>query len=49
MCVDRQLIESKLIKHNKKHFKQAYQSIVFKDKIYKKIKDDEVRNRFLKG
>ena len=46
---ERQSIESKLIEHNKKHFKQAYQSIAFKDKICKKLKDDEVRNRVLKG
>ena len=38
-----------MIEHNKKHFKQAHQSIVFKDKIYKKLKDDEVRNKVLKG
>ena len=47
--VDRKSIESKLIEHNKNHFKQAHQSIAFKDKTYKKLKDDDVRNRVLKG
>ena len=47
--INRKSIESNLIEHNKKHFKQAYQSIAFKDKICKKLKDDEVRNRILKG
>ena len=46
---DRQSIESELIEHNKNHFKQAHQSIAFKDKMHKKLKDDEVRDKVLKG
>ena len=49
MHVDCQAIESTLLQHNINHFKQAHQSIAFKDKIHKKLKYDEVRDKVLKG
>ena len=47
--IDRQSIESKIIEYNTKHFQQAHQSIAYKDKIYDKLKKDEIRNRVLNG
>ena len=47
--IDRQSIESKIIEYNTKHFQQAHQSIAYKDKIYDKLKKDEMRNKVLNG
>jgi len=46
---DRQSIEEKIIDFNTKHFMQAHQSIAFKDRIYEKLKRDNVRDKVLKG
>ena len=34
---------------NVKHFRQAFESKAYRDKIYEKIKCDEVRDRILSG
>jgi len=41
------LIEKAVVIQNKKHFRQAYESKVYKDKIYKHLLDNKVRDRIL--
>ena len=33
--------------YNLNHFKQAHQSIAYKDRIYNKLKENEVRDKIL--
>jgi len=47
--VDRESIENKLIEHNEMHFTKAHNTIAYRDKIYKKLRDNDVRNRILEG
>ena len=44
---DRNKIEKELIMHNQMHFKQAFTSKVYLDKIYDKLKQNEIRDRVL--
>ena len=46
-CQDRKNIEIEIAKYNKKHFRQAYSSKPFKDKIYPQLKCDEIQDRIL--
>ena len=46
---DCQSFESKILEFNTKHFQQAHQSIAFKEKIYDKLKKDNMRDRVLNG
>ena len=46
---DRASIEREIAAYNKKHFRQAYSSKAFKDKIYTQLKCDEVRDKILNG
>ena len=48
-CYDRASIEREIAQHNKKHFRQAYSSKAFQDKIYTQLKCDEVRDKILNG
>ena len=45
--VDRDSIKKALRMHNIQYFKQAHQSIAYKDKIYKKLERDEIRDKVL--
>ena len=47
--VDRDSIEKALRMYNTQHFKQAHQSITYKDKIYEKLERDEIRDKVLNG
>jgi len=47
--IDRQSIEDRIIEYNTQHFEQAKQSIAFRDKIYKELKKDSMRNKILDG
>jgi len=42
---DRNSIEEAIIDHNKKHFRQAFGSVAYCDKIYDKLNVDDVRNK----
>ena len=46
---DRHSIERELKKHNTIHFQQAHHAIACKDKICKKLRKDETRNKVLNG
>jgi hypothetical protein len=46
---DRESIENAIARYNKDHFRQAYSSKAYKDKIYKKLCHDSVRNKILNG
>jgi len=45
--VDRDSIKKALRMHNTQHFKQAHQLIAYKDKIYKKLERDKIRDKVL--
>ena len=47
--VDWESIENKLIEYNEAHFTKAYDTIVYRDKIYNKLRDDHVRDKILAG
>ena len=47
--VGKEEIEREIMKHNRKHFIEAYQTKAFQDKIYEKLQNDEVRERILNG
>ena len=42
-------IERKLIEQNKKHHSKAFNIKANKDKIYKKLLNDDIQNRILNG
>ena len=46
---DRNSIEEEAIKHNKKHFTQAYSAKVHRDKIHHRLPNNETRDRTLNG
>jgi len=46
---DRRTIENEIINYNKKHFKQAFTSKAYIDKIYENLRHDEIRDKVLKG
>jgi len=46
---DRNKIEKEIMKHNQNHFKQAFDSKAYIDRIYDKLKHDEVREKIIKG
>ena len=46
---DRDSIENAIAQYNKLHFRQAFSSKAYRDKIYKKLKYDEIRERILCG
>jgi len=42
-------IESLIIKHNKAHYKQAFESKGYTNSIYNKLLVESIRNKILKG
>jgi len=46
---DRESIEEAIATYNKEHFRQAYSSKAYKDRIYHKLKLDQVRDKILQG
>ena len=42
-------IEEAIISHNRTYLKQAYQTKIYQDRIYKNIKKDIIRNKILSG
>ena len=46
---DRKSIEEEIAKYNKKHFRKAYSSQAFKDKLYSKLQIEQIRDKILKG
>ena len=46
---DRESAEKKIGAHNKKHLIKAYQSEVYLDRMYLKLREDEVRDKTLQG
>ena len=47
--IERTKIENKLLEYNTHHFTKAHNSIAYKDKIYKALRNDSVRDRILNG
>ena len=47
--VNRKQIENKISRYNEKHLKKAYESIIYKDKIYKILRNDSIRDKILEG
>ena len=47
--VDRESIENKLIEYNEAHFTKAHNIIVYRNKIYDKLREDHVRDKILAG
>ena len=47
--VSREQIEEQIISHNEQHLKQAHSSIMCQDKMHKKLRDNEIRNKILDG
>ena len=45
--IDRESIEKEISSYNTKYFKQAYNIIIYKDKIYKCLKYDKIRDKVL--
>jgi len=48
-CNDRASIEEEISNYNKKHFRKAYLSKAFKDKIYTKLQIEQIRDKILNG
>ena len=48
-CQDRRKIEEEIAKYNKKHYRQAFESRAYQDKLYAVLKHDNIRNKILKG
>jgi len=46
---DRESIEQEIVEYNIKHFRQAFASKAYKDKVYNKLNIDDIRDRILKG
>ena len=46
---DRSKIENEIIAYNQTHFRQAFTSKAYLDRIYDKLKQDEIRDKVLKG
>ena len=46
---DRESIEQEIVEYNVKHFRQAFASKAYKDKVYNKLNIDDIRDRILKG
>ena len=46
---DRDSIEKAIAEHNKQHFKQAYSSKAYKDRIYNGLQCDNIRDKILRG
>ena len=46
---DRHTVERMLIQYNTSHFKQAYHSTLYKDKIFPKLSDNKIQERILEG
>ena len=44
---DRNSIENEIAEYNKQHFWKAYSSNAFKDKIYSKLKVEQIRDKIL--
>lgn len=47
--VDRESIEDRIIKYNEMHFTKAHNTIAYRDRIYARLRDDEVRDKILDG
>ena len=47
--LNRQLIEEILINFNTQHFKKVFNTEVYNDKIYKKLEENETRNKIIRG
>ena len=48
-CQDRRSIEHEVSECNKKYFRKAHSSNVFKDRRHRKLKSDHIRDKTLKG
>ena len=46
---DREEIEDAIVKQNLQHFRQAFSSKAYKDKIYNKLQCDDIRDKILTG
>ena len=46
---DRESIEHAIAEQNLQHFRQAFSSKAYKDKIYEKLQCNDIRNKILKG
>ena len=46
---DKLSIEQEIAKYNKKHFRKAYSSNAYKDRIYMQLKIDQIRDKILNG
>ena len=47
--VNREQIEKEIITYNERHLKQAHSSIMHKDKMHNRLREDETRNKTLEG
>ena len=47
--IKREEIESRIREHNTQHFKKAHESIIYRDKIYEKLRTNSIRNKILNG
>jgi len=47
--IEKEAIEQAIIDQNKKHFKMAHESNMYKDKVYPLLQQDSVRNKILRG
>ena len=47
--INREQIEEEIIMYNEQHLKQAHSSIMYKDKIYKKLRNNDIRDKILDG
>ena len=45
--LDQDLIENKIIEHNINYFQKTYQTDIYYKKIYSKLQNDAIRNKFL--
>ena len=48
-CQDRHEIEHEIAQYNKKHFRQAFSSKAYKDKVYLKLRHNDIRDKILNG
>ena len=47
--IKREEIEERLKEHNTNHLKKAHHSNVFNDRIYKRLRENSVRDKILNG
>ena len=47
--ISRTDIEQAIIAHNINHFQQAHNTKVYQDRIYDQLKEDNIRDKILKG